>query len=154
MALELQLAPEELRLLLEAGYLATERREWVKAKEIFEGVQAIGRGADVAAVGLANLHLIQSNPKEAEKLLKDAIKSNPKNAYAHALLGELLHTLGKKEESLEILKKARDLGDPAAAQMASAVEEAVTTGVAYKYQVPGQQTKGGGGAKAAAPKKK
>lgn len=152
MALDLQLAPEELRLLLEAGYLATERREWVKAKEIFEGVVALGRGADVANVGLANLNLIQGQPKDAEKLLKAAIQANPKNAYAHALLGELLHTLGKKEESLEVLAKARELGDPAAAQMASAVEEAVTTGVAYKYQVPGQQK--GGSAKGAAPKKK
>jgi tetratricopeptide (TPR) repeat protein len=153
MALDLQLAPEELRLLLEAGYLATERREWVKAKEIFEGIVALGRGADVASVGLANLQLMQSNPKEAEKLLKQAIGANPKNAYAHALLGELLHTLGKKDESLEVLAKAKELGDPAAAQMASAVEEAVNTGVAYKYQVPGQQ-KGGAAKPAAAPKKK
>ena len=61
MALDVQVTSEELRLLLESGYLSTERREYVKAKEIFEGVQALGRGADVAEVGLANLYLMQGN---------------------------------------------------------------------------------------------
>src|SRR5437879_5158138 len=109
MALDVQISTDELRLLLEAGYLATERREFAKAKEIFEGIQALGRGADVAETGLANLYLVQGNQKEAEKLLKQAVKSNPKNAYATALLGELLHTLGKKDEALATLKQAKSL---------------------------------------------
>lgn len=144
MALDVELETEELRFLLESGYLATERREYGKAKEIFEGVQAIGRGADVAEVGLANLHLLQGNAKEAEKHLKQAIKSNGSNAYAHAQLGELLHTLGKKDEALAMLSKATSLdsGGPVG-QMAAAVEEAVRTDLAYKYQVPGQ-AKGAG----------
>ncbi len=142
MALDVQIAPEELRLLLESGYLATERREYGKAKEIFEGVAAIGRGVDVAEVGLANLYLMQQNSKDAEKLLRQAIKSNAQNAYAHALLGELLHTLGKKDEALEMLGKAKSLDRGAVASMASAVEEAVKSGVDYKYQVPGKGDKG------------
>ena len=137
MPLDVQITVEETRLLLEAGYLATERKEYVKAKEIFEGVQALGRGADVAEVGLANLHLMQQQSKEAEKLLRQAIKTNPQNAYAHALLGELLHTLGKKEEALESLGKAKALDQGATAGMAAAVEEAVKTDVAYKYKAAG-----------------
>jgi tetratricopeptide (TPR) repeat protein len=133
MALDVQISTDELRLLLEAGYLATERREFSKAKEIFEGIQALGRGADVAETGLANLHLVQGNQKDAEKLLRQAIKTNPKNAYATALLGEVLHTLGKKDEALETLKQAKAL-DPAASAMASAVEAAVKEGVAYDYK--------------------
>ena len=134
MPLDVQITVEETRLLLEAGYLATERQEYVKAKEIFEGVQALGRGADVAEVGLANLHLVQQQSKDAEKLLRQAIKTNPQNAYAHALLGELLHTLGKKEEALEVLGKAKALDQGATAGMAAAVEEAVKADVAYKYK--------------------
>ncbi|HVY62652.1 MAG TPA: tetratricopeptide repeat protein [Planctomycetota bacterium] len=134
MALDVQIGTEELRLLLEAGYLATERREFGKAKEIFEGVQAIGRGVDVAETGLANLHLVQGNQKDAEKLLRQALKTNPKNAYATALLGELLHTLGKKDEALAALNQAKQLDPGASAAMASAVEAAVNENVAYDYK--------------------
>lgn len=135
MALDVQVSTEELRLLLEAGYLATERREFAKAKEIFEGIQAIGRGADVAETGLANCYLVQGNQKDAEKLLRQAVKTNPQNAYASALLGELLHTLGKKDEALEMLAKARSMDKSGSvAQMAGAVEDAVKGDVTYNYK--------------------
>jgi tetratricopeptide (TPR) repeat protein len=141
MALDIQLSTDEVRLLLEAGYLATERREWQKAKEIFEGIQATGRGADVAEMGLANLCLVSNNPKEAEKLLRQALKTNPKNAYASALLGELLHTQGKKDEALAVLAQAKAADKGAAAEMAGAVEAAVKTEVAYKYKSPTREAR-------------
>lgn len=148
MALDLEPSTAEVRLLLEAGYLAAERREYAKAREIFEGVIALGRGADVARVGLANIHLLQSQPKEAEKLLREAVKSSPANAYAWAQLGEFLHTQGKKDEALETLAKARSLDSSGAfGGMAQAVEEAVRTDLAYKYQVPGRKGAKGAGAK-------
>jgi lipopolysaccharide biosynthesis regulator YciM len=106
----------------------------------------------VAEVGLANLHLLQQHEKEAEKLLKQAIQTNPTNAYAHAMLGELLHTLGKKDEALSILTRATTLDRGAIATMAAAVEEAVKTGVEYKYKPPAK-AKGKPSGKAPAAKK-
>jgi tetratricopeptide (TPR) repeat protein len=136
MAVDVQISTEELRLLLEAGYLATERREWTKAKEIFEGVQALGRGADVAEVGLANLYLSQGNAKDAEKVLRQAVKTNGSNAFAYAQLGELLHTLGKNDEALEMLKKAKELDKGAIAAFAANVEDLVKQGVEWSYKDP------------------
>lgn len=137
MALNMKLSTEEVRLLLESGYLLMERREYAKAREVFEGVEAIGHGADVAQMGLATLHTIQGNTKEAEKLLRASIKTNAKNAYAHAQLGELLHTLGKKDEALASLKQAEDL-DPQGptGEYARSVKKAVDAGIGYKYEVP------------------
>lgn len=152
MALEVQVAPEELKLLLEAGYLATERREFGKAKEIFEGVQALGRGADVAEVGLGNLFLVQGNAKEAEKVLRQAIKSNPQNGYAHAELGELLLTQGKPDEARQMTDKAKVLDRGAAAALAGAVGEALDQKMAYRYKAPAPE-KGKGGGKAEGKKK-
>jgi tetratricopeptide (TPR) repeat protein len=144
MALNMKLGTDEVRLLLETGYLLAERREYVKAKEVFEGVEALGQGADVAQMGLATLHTIQGNPKEAEKFLRAATKSNPKNAFARAQLGELLHTLGKKDEALAELKEAEKL-DPqgATGEYARSVRQAVEGGVQYKYQVPKPAPAGG-----------
>jgi tetratricopeptide (TPR) repeat protein len=149
MALEVKPSQEEVRVLLESGYLLVERRQYDAAKEVFEGVEAMGRGADVAQMGLATLHTIQGNVKEAEKLLKAAVKANPKNAFAHAQLGELYHTMGKKEEALAALKLAEeaDPSGPLGGAFARAVREAVEGGHAYRYQVPPD-------AKAAAAKKK
>ena len=137
MALDLKLGADEVRLLLESGYMLTERREFAKAKEVFEAVEALGQGADVAQMGLANLLVLQGNVKEAEKQLKAAVKTNAKNASAHAQLGELYHTLGKKDEALASLKEAEKL-DPQGptGQYAKSVREAVETGLAYKYEVP------------------
>jgi tetratricopeptide (TPR) repeat protein len=140
MALDVQVSPEETRVLLESGYLATERREYAKAKEIFEGCIALGRGADVAEVALANLDLVQGKPKDAEKALRAAVKSRPENAYAWALLGEILHTQGKKQESLEALSKAKSLDASGAfGGMAGAMEEAVNQGADYSYKTVKEQ---------------
>ena len=137
MALNVKLTTEELRLLLETGYLLRERRELQKAKEVFEGVQALGQAADVASMGLADVLLVMGNVKDAEKALQAAIKASPKFALAHAQLGELYHTQGKKAEAVEELQKAESL-DPqgTAGTFAKSVLKAVETGVDYKYGIP------------------
>jgi len=148
MGLNVKLSTEELRLLLETGYLLAERREWQKAKEVFEGVQALGQAAEVASMGLADLHLVLGNAKDAEKALKAALKASPQFALAHAQLGELCHTQGRKEEAIASLKKAEEL-DPqgTAGEFARSVLKVMDLGVAYKYAAPKDEKK-------EAPKKK
>lgn len=140
MPLDIQLSADEVRILLESGYLATERREYGKAKEIFEGCVALGRGVDVAEVALANLQLVQGKPKDAEKLLRQAVKGRPENAYAWAQLAEMLHTQGKKDEALEAAGKAKALdADGPYGAMAASVEEAVKQGADYSYKTVKEQ---------------
>jgi len=131
MALDVQVSTDEVRVLLEAGYLATERREFPKAKEIFEGAIALGRGVDVAEVALANLLLVQGNPKDAEKALRQVLKAKPDSAPAWALLGEVLHVQGKKQDALDAVGKAK-AGDGA---LASVLEGAFQEGD-YSYKTP------------------
>jgi tetratricopeptide (TPR) repeat protein len=142
MPLNIKLSTEELKLLLEAGYVLIDRREFAKAKEVFEGVVAVGQAADVARMGLAQVLMIEGNAKEAEKQLKEAAKANPKSAHVHAQLGELYHTMGKKEEALAALKQAEGL-DPngSAGRYARSVREAVEQGIAYTYQDPTRKKK-------------
>ena len=147
MGLNVKLRPEEVWAMLEAGYLLAERREYAKAKEVFEGMEALGHGADVAQLGLASVLLIEGNAKEAEKALRAAVKNNPKFALAHAQLGEILYTQGKKEDALASLKQAEDLEPKGpAGEYARWVRQAANEGTVYKYQVPGG-SKGSGGKK-------
>lgn len=143
MALDVKLGTEELRLLLETGYLLAERREFAKAKEVFEAVEAIGQGADVAQMGLAHVHLVSGNQKEAEKYLKAAVKANPTNAFAHSQLGELLYTLGKKDEAAQSLKEAESLDkNGPVGEYARAVRQAMDTGLEYRYRADKPGAKG------------
>jgi Tfp pilus assembly protein PilF len=139
MALNVKLSEEELKFLLESGYLYIDRREFAKAKEVFEGVAATGQATDVARMGLANVLTIQGDTKEAEKQLREALKANPKNAHVQAQLGELLYITGKKEDAVAALKQAEAL-DPTgpAAKYARAVMAAIDEGTVYSYQDPTQ----------------
>lgn len=137
MALNVKVETDELRLLLESGYLLIQRNELQKAKEVFEGVEALGQGLDVAGLALSHLHLIHGNVKDAEKALRGAVKANPKFALAYANLGELCHTQGRKDEAQEFLGKAEEL-DPQgpAGQFARTLKAAIAEGGAdYHYMV-------------------
>jgi tetratricopeptide (TPR) repeat protein len=139
LALNVQLSVEEVRVLLESGYLLMERREFAKAKEVFEGVEALGRG-EAGGLGLGEVHLRLGNEKEAEKSFRAAAKANPKGALARAKLGELLHTMGKKDEALAELKEAEKLDASGPfGQYAASVRKAVEEGTQYKYKAPEQK---------------
>src|SRR5215510_8737374 len=97
---------EDLRLMLEAGYLYLAMRRFKEAREVFEGVCALAPESDVPLVALGNVSFVETKFDEAIKTYKKAIEIMPKSAFAKAYLGEALFFNNQKADSEEVLKEA------------------------------------------------
>ncbi len=107
----IDLSTEDLRLMLEAGYLYLAMHRNKEAKEVFEGVCVLAPESDVPLVALGNAFFIEKKYDEAIKLYRKALKSNPKSSFALAYLGESLFFHKKKEEAIQSLEEASQI-DP------------------------------------------
>ena len=94
MTLGVEVTEQELKALLEVGFLHRERGEADQARQVFEGVLALRPDLAVAKVGLANALQLAGDDAGAEKALREAAGSQPDNAFVQQQLGECLHTLG------------------------------------------------------------
>jgi tetratricopeptide (TPR) repeat protein len=102
---------EDLRLMLEGGYLYLAMRRFKEAREVFEGVCALAPESDVPLVALGNVSFVETKFDEAIKTYKKAIEIMPKSAFAKAYLGEALFFNNKKTDAEEVLKEASKM-DP------------------------------------------
>jgi predicted Zn-dependent protease len=138
MSLGVEVTDQELKALLEVGFLHRERGEVKQAREVFEGVLALRPDLGVAKVGLANVLQLGGDDAGAEAVLREAAEAQPDNAFVQQQLGELLHTLGRKEDALAALDKAIELdaGGPNAAA-AQAIKDVVEADIQYTYRAPG-----------------
>lgn len=134
MTLNVEISAQEIRALLETGFLLWERTELDKAAEVFDGVLALRPQLEPALIGLANVRQAQGRAEEAKACFEEATKAHPASANAHALLGEFYHTQGQKDAALRELNKAIEL-DPSGpfGEAARAIKTLVDEGVAYTY---------------------
>ncbi len=102
---------EDLRLMLEAGYLYIGMRRFKEAREVFEGVCVLAPASDVPLVALGNVSFVESKFDEAIKIYQKALKVAPKSAFAKAYIGEALFFSQKKEEAIQTLEEASQM-DP------------------------------------------
>ena len=136
MPLNVTISEQELRGLLESGFLLRERMEFDKALEVFEGAVALRPDVEVAQLGLANMYEVTGRHKDAQAVLETLVKKNPKSAVAQLQLGEFFHTHGKKDEAKKALDQAMALdpngptGDAARATLA-----VIDQGIDYSYDM-------------------
>jgi len=102
----IQVPSEDLRILLESGYLYLGMQRFKEAKEVFEGVVVLAPKSEVPLVALGNVHCVQGKFDQAIKTYKEALEIEPKSAFATAYLGEALFFRGDKEKAVEALEKA------------------------------------------------
>jgi len=102
---------EDLRLMLEAGYLYLAMKRFKEAKEVFEGVSALVPQSDVPLVGLGNVYFVECKFSEAIKIYQKALKLVPNSAFAMAYLGEAYFFNGQKEQALKVLNESSKI-DP------------------------------------------
>ena len=102
---------EDLRILLEAGYLYLAMQKYKEAKEVFEGVVILAPKSEVPLVALGNVYCVQGKFEQAIKTYEEALEIDPKSAFAIAYLGEALFFHGKAELSKQTLEKAAKI-DP------------------------------------------
>jgi tetratricopeptide (TPR) repeat protein len=97
---------DDVVVMLEAGYIYLAMKKFKEAKELFEGVCTLTPKHDVPQVALSCVYFTQTKFMEAIRILKQAIKDNPKSAFAYSHLGESQIFYGKREEAYESLRKA------------------------------------------------
>jgi tetratricopeptide (TPR) repeat protein len=107
----IQVSSEDLRILLEAGYLYLGMQRFKEAKEVFEGVVILAPKSEVPLVALGNVHCVQGRFEEAIKTYEKALELEPKSAFAKAYMGEALFFRGEKEKAIAYLQEASNL-DP------------------------------------------
>lgn len=102
---------EDLRILLEAGYLYLGMLRYDEAQEVFEGVVALAPNSEVPMVALGNVFCVQGEFDQAIKTYKKALKIDGKSAFALAYLGEAMLFKGDEQGAQEKLNEASKL-DP------------------------------------------
>lgn len=100
---------DDLVLMLEAGYIYLAMGRFREAREVFEGISVLAPKHEVPRVALANVLFAQKKFLNAIRVLKEAIRLNPKSAFAFSHLGEALLFNGKKDEALKALGRAQEL---------------------------------------------
>ncbi len=107
----IEVPTEDLRLMLEGGYLYLAMQRFKEAKEVFEGVCALAPESDVPLVALGNVSFVETKFDEAIKTYKKALELVPNSAFAKAYLGEALFFNNKKTEAKAVLEEASKM-DP------------------------------------------
>lgn len=102
---------EEIALLMEAGFICRDANDFERAREIFEGVQALMPQSEIVDVALGTCEFHQGRFDAATRRYLQALEKNPRSAYAHAHLGEVYLFKMKQEEARRHLRAAMEL-DP------------------------------------------
>lgn len=102
---------DELALLMEAGFIYRDARQFQEAAEVFAGVRALLPQSEVPEVALGTVRFHQADFDGATKHYNKALEVNGRSAYAHAHLGEVYLFQKDKDKARQHLKKALEL-DP------------------------------------------
>jgi len=105
---------EELKLLLEAGFVLRETGRFEDAATVFRGVAEFLPGSVVPQVALGTVYLQQGLFSSAEAELVSALRSHPESSYARFHYAEALLFQQRHEEAIAELKSLcnQDLDSP------------------------------------------
>jgi tetratricopeptide (TPR) repeat protein len=80
---------EEIALVMEAGFLYRDLREYEQARDVFRGVRALLPKSEVPEVALGLVAFQQGDFEGSARHYRRALELNPLSAWAYAHLGEL-----------------------------------------------------------------
>lgn len=122
--------PEQVALLLEAGYLYMEMQKPKEAEEVFLGVAALVPSSEIPLICLGNLFFSQGRYERALKYHRDALNKNSSSALAQAHVGEALLFLERRGEAKTALEAALGLEpEGPAADFANSLLDGMASGV-------------------------
>ncbi len=101
-----QLQPSLTEAWFRAGALVYELGHRDEAIGCFQRAAATGGKTSFGRLGKARALLTEERYQEAEQVLREALKADPKNAMAHDLLGNLLSEFGRFDEARECFERA------------------------------------------------
>lgn len=90
---------EQLRVVLESGFVLREAGRLDDAETVFRGVHQLLPASDVPLVGLSTVILQKGDPNEARTLCEQALNLNPVSLYSRVHRAEALLFDGKRDEA-------------------------------------------------------
>lgn len=97
---DIPVSNEELRVMLETGYILREAAKFDEAEAIFRGVIEFLPESDVPHVGLGTVFLQRGDFTAAQEICEKAIELNPTSVYARVHYAEAL-LFGHQREKAE-----------------------------------------------------
>lgn len=97
---EISVDAEQLRVMLETGYILREAARFDEAEAVFRGVMELMPESEVPRVGLGTVYLQRGDFAEAEAICGQAFKDHPNSDYARVHYGEAL-LFGQQREKAE-----------------------------------------------------
>lgn len=101
---EIPVSNEELRVMLETGYILREAAKFDEAETVFRGVMEFLPESDVPQVGLGTVFLQRGDFLSAREICEKALETNPSSLYARVHYAEALlfdHQREKAEAELK-----------------------------------------------------
>lgn len=98
---EISVSGEELRVILETGYILREAARFDEAEAIFRGMIEFLPESDVPQVGLGTVFLQRGDFQSAQDVCGKAVQANPESLYARVHYAEAL-LFGQRREEAEI----------------------------------------------------
>lgn len=109
---EVSVDAEQLRVMLETGYILREAARFDEAEAVFRGVAELMPDSEVPRVGLGTVFLQRGNFAEAVAICGQACKDYPDSDYARVHYGEALLFANQRDEAetelLELIRKKPD----------------------------------------------
>lgn len=97
---EISVSNEELRVMLETGYILREAARFDNAETVFRGVMEFLPESEVPQVGLGTVFLQKGDFEAAEEICEKALELNPESLYARVHYAEAL-LFGRQREKAE-----------------------------------------------------
>jgi predicted Zn-dependent protease len=109
---DVTISDEELRVMLETGYILREAAKFAEAEAIFRGVMELMPDSEVPQIGLGTVFLQKGDFAAAQNICEQALRSQPSSLYARVHYAEAL-LFGKYREQAEtelqkVIKSAPD----------------------------------------------
>lgn len=96
----IQPSDDEIRVILETGFLLREAGKFEEAEQIFAGVGEFIPDSEVPKVGLATVKLQQGDYQLAQSICEEALKIKPHSLYARVHRAEAMLFQKKHEEAI------------------------------------------------------
>lgn len=96
---------EELRVMLETGFIMREAANFDDAETIFQGCIEFMPDSEVPKIGLGTVYLQKRDFESALKTCKEALEANPNSDYARVHYAEALLFQNQRESALTELRQ-------------------------------------------------